>query len=989
MRIDFSDTTPRKSSRPARSGPAASSVWTLTGVALMAACAHDEAGSFLESGGGETGAATSSAYTALAALVAIGLTASAGGGSSGGSGGDARYSYQLADTNAQESSPAGYQLSAGGAPSRAEDQRFTPSNPDDTGVVYEATLPDGTGSRPTPRMMEEGARFHETSFNYNRMLEGSYGTLYYNNGGTESSSERQSASVGRWVYEADPSKVNPLRSGETRQEEFLISEIGPDGTATPQGRLEIAINGLDERSEGGRATWADSTDSDAVKVGDTLTVTLTDSDGIPTAGGSRPQFDFFHASNTSGADRKAIAPEHSSVTAADTGVVEVAQEHVGRHIGVDITYTDINGNSESVTAVYANPLAGVAANDAPGVAAFDPSGRPVVGTGRDITVRLEDPNGVPDSVSYQFFYADNNDPNNLGTKVNIGNPDTDGTPNAGPITRTNNADGVDGNADDHVSHFATLTDIPGGADGKYIGVDITYRDAQGSADDTARATMSVTVSGTQQSRSTARNYGPEIMPADHSRHHLYDPISVHHRGEYPHNTLYFGERGFANDPQHTPQNELRLSIFNLASENVHSLAEVPNNPLNYIWDYPHDGNDYSYQTEYGTWKFNRVDWVDGRVRKGSNNPAEEQEGALHWSYTPKTTGKIREIGPRDSVYDHMWVQVSDGTDSDIVRLLVELRGSDLATHNVALPPQHAPDPSMGTTAHIPTDSSPGAAPTLSPHKGDTEHVTTSVYYEGGMLNAWDTLNKPETWTRELNFGDSDTANWQLAVTYYLPDAPLKFNFDTDWNPNNGDRTLIDMPDITPQQLASVPNYNPNHPYYAETTHEPGDVPIRTDEIWETGTYKKITGHYGDFYIQRYDSHSARSEAVNEGVLHWYYKLAGDDPGSPYSHVHNHNPRHNLILRLDDNEYGVDVLHLQLYDNDGNKSEVRTIMVPIAGNSSNPLIAGINTDNIIRFWLDSYDNWFSFENPPTSRAASLFDPGPDGSQDDGPVSYDIA
>ena len=116
MRIDYRETHGNKAGRPA-SGLDASSVWTLAGVALLAACAHDGS-SFLESGGGETGAeaASSASFGAmLAAIAVVGFSASGGGG--GGANADRSsqaYSFQLLDTEEGDETLEEFTLTARG-----------------------------------------------------------------------------------------------------------------------------------------------------------------------------------------------------------------------------------------------------------------------------------------------------------------------------------------------------------------------------------------------------------------------------------------------------------------------------------------------------------------------------------------------------------------------------------------------------------------------------------------------------------------------------------------------------------------------------------------------------------------------------------------------------------------------------------------------------------------------------------------------------------
>ena len=950
MRIDHHEPTRRIPGTPGTprgraSGPGAASVWTLTGVALLAACAHDGAGYLLETGleagGGATGASTGGAaaapsgMAALAAIavVGIGVAASNGGGGSstgsgvggdGGSGGsraaelEPLASYQLHDTVAADESAGDYPLSA-------PPQRFSATHPDGEGVSYFATSSSGAepggGPQPAraassgqsafetvfPNGEESGvpqrtpaSRYDENAFNYGSMVEGAYGTLFYN------------SRDGHWTYEADPAKVNPLKEAETRQEVFLITAVDARGVSSAPQRLAITINGKDEAGGvNGAATWS----ADAAKVGDSLTVTLTDSDGIPvddpgTLTVEAPRFEFFHASDTSGTGRTAVDRQFVTATSGSTASVSVVQAHVGRHIGVEITYTDINDNDESVIA-YANTAAGVAGFDAPGEAAFDPGERPLAGTTGTYTVRLADAN-MPASVTYQFFYSDDKDEIDPAMKTVIGGM---------PMPKT----GAD-------RFVATLTEIPGTAHGKYIGVEISYDDGvgddgHGGTSDLVRVFLPETVATRRaesggQPEVLPRNYGPTIGPDNNKVDNLWWSLPATHRGETPAKVLVFGERGYRNDPQHTPQDLLQLSLVSDVAAGLTSRASADPfaNRLNIIAEQPW-GVDYTYNTKYGSWRFDRVDEHSALTAERL-----EEDGALFWTYELGRTDEMRaaitaDIGERESVYDQMFIQVSDGRDTDIVRLSVEIMGAGLVS--LGAPSGHVPDPDRG------------AAPTLNPHKGDPHHLATTVFYEGRQPYGWDVLNKHLSETRELNFGDHDTDDADLTIVYHIPQTPMVLRF-TDWY---NMRELLDFSgDIanTGTNILVDPKDNPHH-------------------------YQTLEGHFGLFNINRVDEHGGRvADGLDEtGALYWNYNMVGDNENS----VQNANLR-----RLNDGEYGFEIVYLQAHDGQGNTSDVRWMLVPIAGRNGN-YGAEVNPyghGQITQWWMDAYDELHGWDTPASSR-----------------------
>ena len=981
MRIDNQQTgngTGRGRAAVRRNGNDASALWTLTGVALLAACAHDDVGSFLESGGGATGtaaggaAAGSSGMAALAAIAAVGIgvAASNGGGGTGSGNRGAPDSgrskgaeletipaYQLMDTMAEEGGPGDYPVSAQGQ--QAAPQRFTATHPDGEEFAYFVTSASGMAAggnpRPAPAAgsqeaafsevfsqgeQREGSqrtpasRYDETSFNYGSMVEGAYGTLYYN------------SRDGRWTYEADPARVNPLKDGVTRQEAFLVTTVDARDVSSAAQRLVIAIIGEDETGGvNGRATWTDSTSSDPVKVGDRLTVTLTDSDGIPvdnpaTLALEAPRFEFFHADDATGTNRTAVDRQYVTATAGNTGSVDVVEAHLGKYIGVEITYTDINGNPESVTA-YADTTAAVAGHDAPGAAAFDPGPRPEVGT-VSYTVRLTDPNidpsgMTPASVMYQFFYADNAD----GT----GNP----TDMGAEKTRT---------AADGDRFSAELETILPEAATKFVGVEIAYDDGVGATDVVTAMLPQPVVqprAGSGSDVTPPRNYGPTISPDNNKVDNLWWSVPAAHRGETPVKAVVFGERGYRNDPQHTPQDLLQLSVHpeEAGALTSRTSADAAENRANVIAEGPW-GVDHTYDSKYGTWRFDRVDAHSARTPERL-----EEEGVLFWTYELGRTAEMRaaitaDIGDRVSRYDQMFIQVSDGRDTDIIRLSVEIMGNGLTS--LGRPDGHVPDPTQG------------AAPTLNPHQEDPHNLATPVFYEGGQAFGWDVLNKHLSETREFNYGDRDTDDAVLTIVYHLPFTPVVVKV-SDWAT---DRTVLDLPRDylagRPERAEAIANgWDPDSGDLYNTGRN-----ILVDPKNDPAHFQSLIGNFGTYNINRIDEHGDRvANGLEEtGVLLWNYNLVGKrETGF----------RNDNVKRLNDGEFGFEIVYLQVHDNQGNKSDVRSLLVPIAGRNGN---IGANVDTfgigqVEQWWLDSYDELHQWD----AEAATRTNNRGDGSFDD--------
>ena len=958
MRIDYQETHRNKAGRPA-SGLDASSFWTMAGVALLAACAHDGS-SFLESGGGETGAeaASSASFGAmLAAIAVVGFSASGGGGGAGG--GEDRYSraytWQLDDTEEGDENPDDFSLRS--QSQQEVPQRFLSDFPEGEDVSFSAMLPDGTVSQAVPRpqaspqasaqsspqsspqsqmegMSQDsgggGKVYNAQTFNYNRMLEGEYGTLYYNSG------------EGDWTYEADPDKVNPLKEGEKGEEVFHVSAVASSAGAAsrpapaPSRALSITINGKNERSEKGSATWS----ADAAKVGDVLTVTLTDNDGIPTEPGDRPRFEFFHDDDTDETNGyTVISPELASATReAHIGVVNVAQAHVGKHIGVKISYTDINGNDEEFTE-YANKAAGVANHEFPGAAAFDP-GRPAVGAAKSFTVRLSDGN-MPASVKYQWFYADDTNANAPTNKVLI---QADG---AEPDPKT----GAD-------RYFDTLTDITPLAADKYLGVEITYNDGAGSGEDKIVAFATETIDGrglsTAPQMSVARNYGPSISPDRNKADQFILALKSQHLGyQTQPKVIVFGERGWLNDPQHTPNSELLMTFENVVSTRLENRSadsaglELASNHSNLIVDRGRSP-DTHFDSIYGTWRFDRLDEHSARTET-------EEEGVLWWTYQLGATSAQHaavqayingggNYGPR---YDQMFIRVTDGVDDAVVRLTVEVSKHFNPFYR-----------NLETLKHIETPET-GAAPTLTPSNEQTIQTAASVYYESTQTWGWDSLNNHFTWTREFNYGDYDTNQGDLRLVYHVRHVS-SVEFATEFLT---DRTFLDIPhdylDATPELKATA----------IANGWEPGDVGFtgnneigtsaNRDPNQHSAGWTYMEGRFGNFYAKRIDDHETRiAEGRDEtGVLRWYYDLGGAD--DEYTIIGNRNsvdhPNHFTVKAIGSGYFGFDIVYFQMMDDDGNKSDVRSIVVPIAGADST-IEGAINRQYYPhRAWLDSYDN----------------------------------
>ena len=973
MRIDYQENTRKSTGRAGKAGLNAMTAWTLMGAALTAACAHDGS-SYLVDGGGGTGeaaagagAASTAARAALAFIAAVGVTISAGDG--GGGGGDAdrphpAYSWELEDTEESHATETfGHDdLSSRGG--QDVERRFVHDFPDHQDVSFRASLPDGTVSQavsggppqaapqasPQAQAQMEGMGdgseaggkvFHKDDFDYNRMLEGSYGTLYYNNG------------EGHWTYEADPRKVNPLKDGETGEEVFHVTAVASsEGAASAETSahraLSIAIRGKDERTEPGEATW--SANAPTAKVGDVLTVTLTDHDGLPTNDGERPRFELFHDDDAVWSNDgdftndgwTAIDPEHASTHRGGTGgVIRVAQEHVGKHFVVKITYTDLNGNPEEIVA-YANPdqVGGVANHELPGGATFDP-GTPMIGEG-EITVRMSDGN-MPASVTYLWFYSDDIQYNSPPLNQRIGDV---------PEPKT---------GDDR--YHDTVPVIPNAAADKHLGVEITYNDGAGTGEDKIVAYAAGTIVGTAEStaepeepEAPPRNYGPSISPDRNDYDNFIVALKARHMGhETSPRTIVFGERGWQNDPQHTPNNQLLMTFESVESRNLERRAadsaglDLKDNHANLIVDRSRSP-DTHYDSNYGTWRFDRLDSHSARHET-------EEEGVLWWTYQLGATSAqhanvqaylnsgFSDIRP---LYDQMFIRVSDGEDHAVVRLTVEIgRHFNPFQHNLTRL-KHVEDPETG------------AAPTLGPSNEQTIQTTATVYYESTQTWGWDNINHHNTWTREFNYGDNDTNQSDLTMVYHIRTVD-SVDFATEFLT---DRTFLDLPH---DYLDTIPEAD--KATAIANGWEPGDIgrtgkneissSANRDPNQHSDGWTWLPARYGYFYAKRIDDHETRiAEGLDEtGVLRWYYDIGGADDiyGIINSLNSNDHPNHFNVRALSDGQYGFDIVYFQIFDDDGNKSDVRSIVVPIAGKDST-IEGAINKQWYPhRAWLDSYDN----------------------------------
>ena len=902
-------------------GAGAPAVWTLAGVALLAACAHDSAGFFgVESDGGESGGGSTSedyAHWTVLAAVAI-ITALGGGGGVGGqaanrgpvveeslpvfavTGTDAR--DDASDLNARAASQVQANPQAGQIGQGPDAFPFRASDPEGDHVLF-SVAGGNMGERASERTPD--SKYDEATFNYGSMVRGQYGALYYND------------VTGAWTFEADARKVNTLGSATPASDVFEVSALDTRGARSDSSvRLVIRVTDGDEVNSVGVATWTSTGDLSAVQVGDRLTVTLVDADHLPDAGDIT--YEFFHDNDGMGGDRTVIGPQHAAATAADTGVVDVDTSHVGRHIGVLITYTDLNGYAERVPA-YANGVGSTAvvSADSPGVAVFDP-GIPINGDDQSVTVRLSDANGVPADVVYQFFYTDNAD--GTGTKAMLP-----------AVTRDMSAN----------SNFATLTGgIPSEAVGKYIGVEIRYDDGvgddgQGGTSDTLTEMMSHAVTPAPQPQTQApRNYGPQISPEGNLYGNLWHSVSASDHREHTAGTLIWGERGYRNDPQHTPNEQLQLTYtVHVSGEGTNpsgqllSVASVPawpnrGNVLVEI-DRPQQNHDMNWDTKYGRWTMNRIDKLANR---GDNF---EEQGGVDWTYQAGYNGNQRaelaNFSPTRVEYDHLFLQVSDGMDSDIVRLSVQIRGSQVPE---SAPARHVPDQSAGGR---PT-TGPGeskAAPTLSLINEDAFDSTTPIYVEGTHTWNWDRRNHHNTLTRKLKFGDDDTADGDLRVVFHADSKVIDRHA---YARGDGGRTELDMPTT----YGKRPGF---HPSYADGSGDIAFYEYGQRGFWDeenritvsTGNTQPqtIEGDFGRFRINRIDSDPTAELPWNEtGVLEWIYQLHGPTPSFVYGGTNSRQRDNTEDLTGD--QWGVDMVHLQVYDRELNRSEVRTIMAVIEG-----------------------------------------------------------
>ena len=233
MRINHEATT-RKTAGRIPAGTDVSAIWTLTGVALLAACAHDGTSYFdAESGGGDEGPNNQQhVHLSIASgIIAImfGSGGSGGGGGGGGSGvrttdsspsanrapsGQELPVFAVTGTNEHDSSSdlnaraavlpdSGYgNGQVGQDPSHFP---FQGSDPDNDQLLFSSASVNMNG-RSSERTPEE--RYDETSFNYGSMVRGQYGSLYYND------------VTGAWTFEADARKINAVSSTSPASEVF-------------------------------------------------------------------------------------------------------------------------------------------------------------------------------------------------------------------------------------------------------------------------------------------------------------------------------------------------------------------------------------------------------------------------------------------------------------------------------------------------------------------------------------------------------------------------------------------------------------------------------------------------------------------------------------------------------------------------------------------------------------------------------------------------
>ena len=291
----------------------------------------------------------------------------------------------------------------------------------------------------------------------------------------------------------------------------------------------------------------------------------------------------------------------------------------------------------------------------------------------------------------------------------------------------------------------------------------------------------------------------------------------------------------------------------------------------------------------------------------------------------------------------LFLQVSDGVDSDITRLSVRLTNG---TPDGSIPPENVPET--------------GAAPVLNLLRNEPKQQSTAIYYEGQDKQRWDKLGYNRSEIRELNFGDDDDANSSLAIVYHVQTFKLDHYNDFFNNPAVLEipRTVAGMANVTQAQIDGIP---------ASHAWTPGDVPyLGWNTITASPVYRthKFYLPYGELSIKRTNDHSHLQHHDEEGVIHWFYEPQGTDDWR--------NPQHqqyqeNRTMDLDEGEWGVDVVFLQVYDDEGNRSQVRPLMAPIQGLEGRVETRTSFTQTSFENWEDPFHTKHGYGDAPSSAS----------------------
>ena len=724
MRIDYLETDHRKTGR-APSGRNASTIWTLTGVALLAACAHDGS-SFLESGGGDTGAsgagagagtaASSTTLGVLAAIAAVGIGASSGGSSSGG-GGSASGGASGVDTVPQLAAAQAITYADGHQANQrfdAQKGEFSVANPDGDELTYSV---EGhvTGSEADAEDISQAG--------YNRRVAGQYGDLYYNN------------RLGSYSYVPENGKIDELGEEDTGTDTFTATASDGKRDSSNSVDLTVTVRGAAETANS-PGTLALSNSDRAPAVGETLTATLADANGVP----SNVTFVFFVADDEDGNNIEFIDSMDVTKTTDTTATLTVAAEHLGRYLGVTVDYTDEDGYDDGPEEyTHAAVVAAGGGNNGP-IAVFS-AAEPRYN--EPLTVTVRDPDGFASSMSglpvaytarddsvitYAFFYDNDKNPDNGTTAITAG---------------------VTGNT---VAMSSTYAD-------NYIGVTVTYTDQDGTAESETFYTEE-TVNGTARSTQAPTPYAeaPTLGRMYHQKNMNWDVFNKYDRHHSHEKWLAFGDRDSA-DPNYS----LDVHYQHAWARNVLPAwqgGDIPQTNQNLLTAKTGAAFD-TINGRYGYFHIARKD-VDG------TRPGQDEEGTIAWRYQPRATQDhnvhANGIHHSQTWFDVLFLQVFDdeGNASRVERLLVQIVGVRRDKHE---PWSH--DPTVGNEA-----------PTLTTDNFQ-QWKTEMAFHER------DVGSKPHY--QELVYGDRDMldGNHTLTINYHIVDDTNP-NAMPEWNPAWGD-----------------------------------------------------------------------------------------------------------------------------------------------------------------------------------------------------------